>query len=196
MTPEGVGVDEAIGQFLNLPDDALKVVSANGDGRRAWKPEVAQWVRRAGRPAVTFGIAGYGRPRRGSARAARPCALDLLAVKLIDETLPAVLAGIWRRTRRRSQVLLVQAAPETCGKALAEKYPGFDVVVRHLAAQTSPRATPGAALAGKTLLVSVGQKGKYVGVVGLSRRPRTSPKRYQGRDLAGFEAASTYQARR
>ena len=172
LSPEDlkVGVDEAVGQFLNLPGDRLKVVAANVTAA-GLEAKVVPSVR-VELGTVTIGVTAVVDPER--LKALRDPSLDLLAVRPIDEALPAVLADLEKTTQ--TQVLLVQASPGTA-RALAEKYPGFDVVV-----STSPLdVTPDDAErlnGGKTLLVSVGQKGKYVGVVGLFDDP-AKPYRYQ-----------------
>jgi hypothetical protein len=56
------------------------------------------------------------------------------------------------------------------GKALAEKYPQFRVVLT-LDDSDEPSALP--EKAGETLFISVGHKGKYVGLVGVSRNAET-----------------------
>ncbi len=171
LSPEDlkVGVDEAVGQFLNLPGDRLKVVAANVTAAGLEARVVPSVRAKAG--AVTFGVTAAVDP--GKLKALRDPALDLLTVKPIDEALPAVLADLEKDTQ--VQVLLVQASPETA-RALAAKYPGFDVVVC-----TSPLDAPPDEAerlnGGKTLLVQVGQKGKYVGVVGLFDDP-ARPFRY------------------
>ena len=78
-----------------------------------------------------------------------------------------VLAAVFAELDGKSdyQVLMVQGPP-ALAKRLAEAYPGFDIVI-----STSEFADPiyrnGEFLnGGKTMLVSVGQKGKKVGVFG------------------------------
>ncbi len=161
LSPEDlkVGVDEAVGQFLNLPGDTLKVVAANVTAA-GLEAKVVQSIRsKAG--GVSIGITAAVDPE--ALRATRDPSLDLLTIRPIDDALPAVLADLEKDTD--TQVLLVQASPETA-RALAGKYPGFDIVVA-----TSPFDNPPSDEErlndGKTLLISVGQKGKYAGVVGV-----------------------------
>ena len=172
LSPEDlkVGVDEAIGQFLGLKGKAPRIVAANVTAVVPDAGVVPSVVARAG--PVKVGITAVVDPEK--LKALKDPSLDLLVVKPIEETLPAVLADLEKTTD--VQVLLVQAAPESA-KTLAEKYPGFDIVVG-----TSPSADPDESPeplnGGATLLVNVGQRGKYVGVVGLYQNPKEKP-RYQ-----------------
>ena len=164
-----LGVDEAIGQFLNLPGQ-MKVVAANvaAPGLEA---KVVPSVRTTAGP-VKVGITAVIDPER--IKALKDPSADLLQVKPIDEALPAVLADLEKTTD--TQILLVQAAPEMARK-LAEKYPGFELVVG-TSLYADPPEDAERLNNGKTLLVTVGHKGKYVGVVGLF--PGGSPPlRYQ-----------------
>jgi hypothetical protein len=121
---------------------------------------------------IKFGITAVVDP--AALKALRDPSLDLLAVKPIDATLPAVLADLEKDTQ--TQVLLVQGPPELA-KGLAKKYTGFDVVVA-TSAYPDPPADAERLNDGKTLLVNVGQKGKYVGVVGVFDDAKR-PYRYQ-----------------
>lgn len=163
LSPEDlrVGVDEAVGQFLNMPGDRPKVVAANVTAA-GLEARVVKSVRAAAGP-VKIGITAVVDP--AALKALKDPSLDLLAVSPINETLPAVLADLEKDTD--TQVLLVQAAPEEA-RRLAEKYPGFDVVV---GTSTGPDPDRDALPlnGGKTLLVHVGQKGKYVGAVAYYR---------------------------
>ncbi len=71
----------------------------------------------------------------------------------------------WKKTRG-SRSCSSRPRPEEA-KRLAEKYPGFDVVVATATMADDPPKEAETLNGGKTLLVSVGQKGKYAGVVGL-----------------------------
>ena len=63
------------------------------------------------------------------------------------------------------QVLMVQGPPEQA-KRLATAYPGFDVVVSTSQFADPLEREPLMLNGGKTMLVTVGRRGKYVGVVG------------------------------
>ncbi len=161
LSPEDlkVGVDEAIGQILNLPGDKTRIVAANVVATGLESKIVPSVKAQAG--TIKIGITAVVDPER--INALKDPSLDLLTVKAIDETLPAILADLEKDTK--AQVLLVQGTPEEA-KKLALKYPGFDVVVG-----TSPSADPTTDSErvndGKTLVLNVGQRGKYAGVVGI-----------------------------
>ena len=63
------------------------------------------------------------------------------------------------------QILMVQGPP-ALAKSLGERFPGFDVVVA-TSEYADPDDQPKLINGGKTRLVNVGKKGKYVGVIGL-----------------------------
>jgi hypothetical protein len=172
LSPEDlkVGVDEAVGQFLNLPKDAPRIVAANV-AAAGLESRVVPSVRAKAGPA-SIGITAVVDPER--LQALKDPALDLLTIRPIDDALPAVLADLEKDTA--VQVLLVQAAPEVA-KALAAKYTGFDVVVS-TSLLPDPSKDAETLNGGKTLLVTVGQKGKYAGLVGIFD-DKASPLRYQ-----------------
>lgn len=173
LSPEDLelGVDEVVGQLLNLPDGQLEVVAANVQAP-GLETKLVPSVRASAGP-LKVGITAVVDPEM--LKTLRDPSVDLLQVRPIDEALAPVLADLEATTD--AQVLLVQAPPATA-KALAGKYPGFDVVVG-----TSTYADPPEDAErlndGKTLLLTVGHKGKYVGVVGLYRDGGTSAHRYQ-----------------
>ena len=172
LSPEDlkVGIDEAVGQILNIPGDTLKVVAANVTAP-GLESKLAASVRvQAG--GVSVGVTAVVDPER--LKALTDPALDLLTIKPIADTLPAVLADLEKDTT--IQVLLVQGAPEAA-KELAAQYPGFDVVVATAAAPDPPREAE-SVNGGKTLIVTVGQKGKYAGVVGVFN-DKDQPLRYE-----------------
>jgi hypothetical protein len=168
-----LGVFEALGHVLNLGEKP-KIVVANvaaveGTGLESvLRPS----LRTAAGP-FPIGVTAVLDPK-ALAALNDPAKGDLLAVKDPAQVLPGVLADLEKDTK--IQVLLVQGSPETA-RALALSHPGFDVVVA-----TSPFADPPAEPellnGGKTMLVSVGRKGQYVGVVGLFSDPQR-PLRYQ-----------------
>ena len=166
LNPEDlkVGVVETVGHYLNLPDGSLRVVAANVTAADL-EGKVVKSVRSKAGP-LTIGITAAIDPE--SLRALRDPARDLLTIRSIDDALPAVLADLEKDTD--TQVLLVAAPPETA-KDLAEKYPGFDILV---ASSPFDNTTSDAERLndGKTLLVSVGQKGKYAGAVGIFADPK------------------------
>jgi hypothetical protein len=162
LSPEDlkVGSDEAVSQFVNLPPEGPKVVAANASAAIP-DAKIVPSVRTQAGP-VKIGVTAVVDPEAVKGLK-DPALADLIEVKPIDQTLPGVLADLEKDTQM--QVLLVQAAPESARK-LAEKYPGFDIVVGTSASDDPPSdAEP--LNGGKTLLVTVGHKGKFVGVVGL-----------------------------
>ena len=171
LSPEDlkVGVDEAVGQILNLPGDKTRIVVANVVAAGLESKIVPSVRAKSG--SITVGITAVVDPEK--LKGLKDPSLDLLTIKPIDEALPSVLADLEKDTK--TQVLLVQAAPAEA-KRLALKYPGFDVVV---ATSTLPDPAGDAERlnGGKTLLVNVGQRGKYAGVVGIFDDP-AEPYRY------------------
>lgn len=160
LSPEDlkVGVDEAVGQFLNLPGESPKVVAANVAAAGLESKVVPSVRAKAG--AVTFGLTAVVDPE--AINALRDPSRDLLTVKPVDESLPGVLADLERDTQ--VQVLLAHF-PLARARDLAVKYPGFDVVVA-LSAAGDPPTEAETVNGGKTLVVTVGQRGKFTGVVG------------------------------
>lgn len=150
-----LGVFEALGQFTNMADPT-RVVVANI--KAADFPKVVPSVRtKAGR--VTLGITAVLDPEATKSLDQDKDAF--LQVKPIVETLPAVLADLEKDTS--VQVLMVQG-PAELAKDLAEDYPGFDIIVA--TSEADPSDEPELVNDGKTMIVTVGKKGKYVGVVG------------------------------
>jgi Cytochrome c554 and c-prime len=172
LSPEDlkVGVQEALGQFLNMPGERTKVVVANV-AAAGFEARIVPSLRARAGP-ITVGITAVIDPE--TLKALKDPTLDLLAIQPIDQTLPAVLVDLEKDTK--TQVLLVQAPPEEA-KRLAEKFPGFEIVVG-TSATADPPSEPQRLNGGKTLLVTVGQRGKYVGVVGLYPDEK-EPCRYQ-----------------
>jgi hypothetical protein len=162
-----LGVDEAFGRFVNL-DKGPKVVAANVVPAQGFEATIVPFVKTAAGP-IKVGVTAVIDP--AALKALPDSAKDTLlpTVKAPEEVLGPVLADLEKDTPVR--VLMVQGPPEMA-RALGEKFPGFHVVVA-----TSPFADPPdrpEMLNGeKTMLVSVGQKGKYVGVVGLFPDDRT-----------------------
>ncbi|MFO0908851.1 MAG: multiheme c-type cytochrome [Isosphaeraceae bacterium] len=165
-----VGVDEAVGQYLNLPGGKLRIVAANVTVPGLETKVVPSVTMKVGK--VTIGVTAVVDPE--SIKALRDPSLDLIQVKSVESSLPGVLDTLKKDTQ--VQVLLVQAKPEEARK-LAETYPDFEVVVG-TSLLADPEDQPVSLNGGKTLLVTVGQKGKHVGVLGLY--PDTQePFRYQ-----------------
>jgi hypothetical protein len=148
---------------------------------------------------VTVGITAVLDP--ASFRELQNADPTLLAVKSPDEVIPGVLAELTKSAQVR--VLMVQG-PHEEAKRLAEKFPGFDLVVGTSKFE-DPDEHAETINGGKTLLVNnIGKKGKYVGVVGFF--PGQSPMlqfRRQPLDSRNFRQAEpmrklideTYQQR-
>jgi hypothetical protein len=98
-----------------------------------------------------------------------PDKTSLITTKEPSEVLPKILED-FQKAGTHVQVLMVQGPPELA-RRLARTYTDFDVV-----ASTSPNDDPERDAEmlndGKTMLVQVGHKGQYVGVVGMFQDPK------------------------
>jgi hypothetical protein len=161
-----VGVDEALGQFLNLEGDhPPKILAAN-----AAAPGLEQVIRPSLRTAagpIKLGVTAVLDP--ATFEALKDPAKDMLKVKPPRDVLPGVLADLEKDTD--VQVLLVQGPPDEA-KTLAETFPGFDIVVSTSLFSDLLDEGVQKLNGDKTLLIQVGQKGKYAGVVGLYQDPK------------------------
>ncbi len=173
-----LGVGDTLMRIVNTLKDRPRVVSANvtlADGidqtgvfRKSVRTEAGP---------VKIGITAVLDPDAFAALN-DPDKAALLTFQEPAEVLPAVLADLEKDTQ--VQVLMVQGAPEKATEkatALALAFPGFDIVVA-TSAHPDPDKEPVPLNDGKTLLISVGRKGQYVGVVGLYQDVKT-PFRYQ-----------------
>lgn len=166
-----VGVGEALGQFINLAEKP-RVVVANVKPTAGFDQTIVPSLKtEAG--SVRFGITAVLDPE--ALKTLKDPDKDALLPTILapDAVLPAILADLEKATD--TQVLLVQGPPELA-KTLAAKFPAFDIVVS--TSRFDPDAKPERLNGGKTLLISVGTKGKYVGVVGLFDDP-SEKYRYQ-----------------
>ena len=182
-----LGVFQTLGVLANVKD--VKFLAANvkpGEGvEETVRPTL---VTRAG--PVTIGITAVIDPASFEALP-DPDKASLLTVKAPDEVLGKVLEDL--KTQSQVRVLMVQGPPEQA-KRLAEKFPGFDLVVG-TSVYPDPEQRPESVNGGKTLLINVGQKGKYVGLVGLF--PGKSPMidyRLQPLDQDGLTEAEPMRA--
>ncbi len=169
-----VGVGEALALFLNSLGEQTKIVVANVAAPAGFESMFR-----------TSLIVPAGPAKVGVTAVIDPKALETLndpdkdlltaGLKRPSEVLPGVLAEL--EPKSDYQVLMVQGPPELA-RSLATAYPGFDIVVSTSEYVDVQFQDPEWLNGGKTLLVKVGQKGKYVGVVGLY--PRESERmRYQ-----------------
>jgi hypothetical protein len=158
-----IGVGEALGLLENALGETTKVVVANV------KP--ADVYQRIFRPSL---VVSAGPVKVGVTAVIDPDALEKLSDPEKDSFLPSVtrpddvLQGVLSDLQARSdyQVLMVQGPPELA-KRLAGSYPGFDIVLSTSEFDDPLNHEPDLLNGGKTMLVSVGRKGKYVGVFGL-----------------------------
>lgn len=168
-----VGVGETLGLFFNsLGDTTTKVVAAN--------VEPAETYASAFRKSV---IATSGPVRLGVTAVIDPATLEqitdpereTLLPKVIrpEDALPKVLADL--ESQSDYQVLMVQGPPELA-RRLAGAYPGFDIVVSTSEFPDPLNHDPELLNGGKTMLVTVGQKGKNVGVFGFYKGGDQPPK--------------------
>jgi len=153
-----LGVGEALGQFLNNMGERTKIVVANVEAP-GFEATIKPSLRLTAGP-VRIGVTAVLDPETFQ-KLADPEKDALLKVKPIAESLPGALADLEKDTD--FQVLMVQGPPELA-KTLAEAHPGFDVVVG--TSRFEPKEEPETVNKGHTTLVSVGKKGKFVGVVG------------------------------
>ncbi|WP_422927302.1 multiheme c-type cytochrome [Singulisphaera sp. PoT] len=154
------GVDEAFAQFLDLGEQP-KVAVANVTPASGFEKNVVKSLTTtAGK--VKLGITAVIDPQ-ALAKLGDPAKDVLLPeIKPAEEALAGVLPDL--ETSSDAQVLLVQGPPELA-KRLAEKFPGFDIVVS--TSHFDPLEEAERVNDGKTMVVSVGHKGQYVGVVGI-----------------------------
>jgi hypothetical protein len=154
-----IGVGEAVGHFLNLGEKP-KVVVANVIPAQGFETAIQKSVRTsAGR--VKLGITAAVDPR--ALRGLRDDEKDTFLPTVVapEQALRPILADLERNTD--VQVLMVQGPPGMA-RNLAQQFSGFDVVIA--TSEGEPDAEPETLNDDKTLLISVGTKGKYVGLLG------------------------------
>ena len=165
-----VGVGEALGLFDNGLGDTTKIVVANVE------PDAV--FQKVFQPSL---IVAAGPVKLGVTAVIDPESLQKLNDPDKDALLPmikspdAVLPGVLTELEAKSdfQVLMVQGTPELAHR-LAKAFPGFDVVVATSQADDVLNREAEMLNDGKTMLVTVGKKGKYVGLVGFY--PDESPR--------------------
>jgi Cytochrome c554 and c-prime len=165
------GIAETLTQFLNLGEQP-RVVAANVVPDQTFESVITPSVRSATGP-IKLGITAVLDPDAYQALGNDPDKPSL-TVKPPRESLKAVLADLESNTNL--QVLMVQGTPEKA-KELALAFPGFEVVVS-TSEMVDPDADAEMMNEGKTALIQVGKKGKYVGVLGLFQDPKR-PYRYR-----------------
>jgi hypothetical protein len=158
------GILESLSQYLNLGEKP-KVVAANVAPEQGLEAAVKPSVRTTAGP-IKVGVTAVLDPE--SYNALNDPEKPRLTVKDPQESLKAVLADLEKDTD--VQILMVQAAPKKA-KQLAQAFPGFDLVVS-TSDVVDPDGEPEMLNDGKTFLVQVGKKGKYVGMLGLFQDPK------------------------
>ncbi len=164
-----VGVGEALGMFLNSLGQSPKIVAANVQVDPVFAKLFRPSVVVAAGP-VKIGVTAVIDPDQ-LMRLKDPDKDSLLpSIKDPGQVLAAVLADL--ESKSDFQVLLVQGPPELATK-LGRANPGFDIVVATSIYDDVLNPEPEPLNGDKTLLVTVGHKGKYVGVFGFD--PSRSP---------------------
>lgn len=168
LSPEDMklGVSEALGLLLNGLGQKTKLVVANVAAPAGYESIFrASQVVTAG--PVKVGVTAVIDPEALQKLNDPDKELLTASLKRPSEVLPGVLAEL--EPKSDYQVLMVQGPPELA-KKLATAYPGFDVVVSTSEYADVQFHDPEKLNGDKTLLIEVGKKGKYVGVVGLYPR--------------------------
>jgi hypothetical protein len=158
-----LGVGEALGLLDNSLGETPKIVVANVQPDPVYEKKF-----------LTSLVVSAGPVKLGITSVTDPETLQKLADPDKETLLPTVkqpgdvLAAVFAELDAKSdyQVLMVQGPPDQA-KRLAEAYPGFDIVIATSGEITDPINRDGEHLNGdNTILVTVGQKGKKVGVFG------------------------------
>jgi hypothetical protein len=162
LSPEDlkVGVGEAMGLFLNDLGETTKIVVANVPAPASYETIFrTSLLARAG--PVSLGITAVFDPEALRKLADPDKEAIFPTIQQPHDALPGVLAEL--ESKSDYQVLMVQGPPELA-KSLALAYPGFDIVVS--TSEFVDPLNPDAEQlnGGRTLLVTVGKKGKYIGV--------------------------------
>ncbi len=157
-----VGVGEALGYFSNDLGDTTKVVVANVQPAAGYESIFRSSLVVMAGP-VKLGVTAVIDPE--SLRKLTDPDKEALLPKVREpqQVLPHVLAEL--ESKSDYQVLMVQGPPKLAND-LARAYPGFEIVVATCEYDEPLNPEPDQLNGGKTLLVTVGHKGKYVGVFG------------------------------
>jgi hypothetical protein len=169
-----IGVGEALGCFDNSLGETTKVVVANVEPEAVYERFFRRSLVATAGP-VKIGITSVIDPE--SLKKLIDPDRDALLPKVLppDDVLAKVLADLTAQSDY--QVLMVQGPPELA-KRLATAHPGFDIVISTSEFPDPLKHEADLLNDGKTMLVTVGKKGKYAGVFGLY--PKGSPPlRYQ-----------------
>ena len=165
-----VGVNEALGLFDNGLGDITKIVVANVEPDPVFKKSFRPSLVVTAGP-VKLGVTTVIDPD-SLAKLNDPDKDQLLTkIKDPDLALPGVLSEL--EAKSDIQVLMVQGKPELAQR-LAKAFPGFDVVVATSEFDDVLNRDAEMLNDGKTMLVTVGKKGKNVGLIGIY--PDQSPR--------------------
>jgi hypothetical protein len=157
-----IGVGEALGFFYNNLGEATKVVVANVQPDRNFEKIFRTSIITQAGP-VRLGITSVTDPEVLQKLVDPDKDAYLPAIKRPDDVLPGVLSDL--NLKSDVQILMVQGPP-ALARQLAEANPGFEIVVSTSETDEPLNHEPDLLNGGKTMLVSVGKKGKYVGVFG------------------------------
>ncbi len=161
------GVLETLGLLLNLKEPRFLAANVKAADKELGESIKATRYAKAG--FLTLGITAVLDP--GSYQTLQDANAALLEVKSPDEVLPGVLAEL--KEKSQIKVLMVEG-PREEAKRLAEKFPGFDIVVG-TSESSDPDERPETLHDGRTLLITnIGKKGKHVGLVGFF--PESNPR--------------------
>jgi hypothetical protein len=155
-----LGVMETMGQLLNAKEPPF--LAANVKPADGFEGTIRDAVVTEAGP-VKIGITAVLDPAAFAALP-DPDKEGLLTLKAPDEALPAVIDRLAKESQVK--VLLVQGPPEEA-RRLGAKFPAFDLVVSTSKFADPIDTKPEMLNDGKTMLIEVGKKGKYVGVVGV-----------------------------
>ncbi len=166
-----VGVLEALGMFSSNLGDKPRIVVANVTAPAGYESLFQKsFVVPVGQ--VKVGVTAVIDPEALQALNDPDKDIVTAGLKRPSDALPAVLADLEPKTDY--QVLMVQGPPKMA-RSLAEAYPGFDIVVSRSEYDDVLKQEAELLNGGKTQLIQVGRKGKFVGVFGLYPRDATRP---------------------
>lgn len=157
-----VGVGEAMAQFMNNLTEPTTILAANVEPAPGFETIIQPSTIAEAGP-LKFGVTAIVDPQRLAALQDPDKEALLPEVKPAEDVLGPILADLEKRTDY--QILLVQGEPQEAER-LAAAFPGFDIVVGS-SSLVDPEADPKMLNDGKTMLVNVGRRGKYVGAVGV-----------------------------
>jgi hypothetical protein len=161
-----VGVGEAMGLFDNNLGEKTRIVVANVQPEQIYEKLFRTGIVVTAGP-VRLGITAVIDPEALQKLSDPDKDVTLTAIKPPEEVLPRVLADL--ESKSDYQVLLVQGPP-ALAKRLGEAFSGFEVVVSTSETPDPLDHEPEMIGGGKTMLITTGKKGKYLGVIGVHPR--------------------------